>query len=326
MDAWQDDQLRRMKLGGNAPFMKFMREYSAEQGGYTEGMSTYDKYHCWAATQYREKLTAALEDKPWSPSPPPATFGTPSRPSSAQGLRKSRASTRPGSSLRQNSNSPSPSLSEDPKGAKENYFATLGASNASRPEYLPPSQGGRYAGFGNTPDSEPAGASGELQTEAIRTLSKGWSIFTGAIAAVSETVVKPGLEKVADPEFREKVGGYVGAAGQKVAAAAGTANDWGKHQFGVDVGESVGVVVDKVKTGVIGNRPPAGYEAVGQNPWAEEEGGTSALYQDAGEDDFFKDNTWQTMSTTTSTNATSTMTKADAPAKKPDDWDEWKDF
>ena len=72
MDAWQDDQIRRMQvgahllfcqtfnvlqLGGNAPFLEFLKSYTpVGQGGYKDGMSTYDKYHCWAATQYREKV------------------------------------------------------------------------------------------------------------------------------------------------------------------------------------------------------------------------------------------------------------------------------
>lgn len=34
-----------------------MESYSpAEQGGYKADMSSYDRYHCWAATQYREKV------------------------------------------------------------------------------------------------------------------------------------------------------------------------------------------------------------------------------------------------------------------------------
>jgi len=49
--------LRVVKIGGNAPFVAFMRSYTpVEQGGYKEGMSVHDKYHSWAAAQYREKV------------------------------------------------------------------------------------------------------------------------------------------------------------------------------------------------------------------------------------------------------------------------------
>lgn len=45
------------KLGGNGPFRDFMQSYEPiEQGGYKQGLSPYDTYHCWAAAQYREKV------------------------------------------------------------------------------------------------------------------------------------------------------------------------------------------------------------------------------------------------------------------------------
>lgn len=262
-------------------------------------------------------MTALLENKPWSPSPP-SLAQTPSRPSSAQGLRKSRTSNRTGSSLGQRA-SPSPSPDNATNAGNASYFASLGAINAQRSEYLPPSQGGRYTGFGSTPDpdlSQTSSSASEMQTEALRVFSKGWSAFTGAVAAVSETVVKPGLEKVADPEFREKVGGMVSAAGQKAAAAAGQANAWGKNQFGVDVGESVGVVVDKVKSNILGG-PGGGYEPVEQNPWAEAEE-TSALDRNIQDDDFFNKHGM--------TNNENTFSGTGTDKLREEDWDEWKDF
>lgn len=36
------------------------------------------------------------------------------------------------------------------KARNETYFEKMGAENANRPEDLPPSQGGRYTGFGST--------------------------------------------------------------------------------------------------------------------------------------------------------------------------------
>ena len=341
--------------------MAFLREYPPDHSGYVEHMSIHDKYHCWAATQYREKvpsipscvhmhsnsaasqLTAALEEKPWSPSPPPPSHDSngidaPGRPSSAQGLRKSRASARsPSSNLRQTSSSPVPSplsrsqeFSQDRKAANESYFASLGSSNAARPDHLPPSQGGRYTGFGSTPSPGPpehlssaaAPTLGELQSDPVRALSKGWSLFTSAVAdasrTVSENVVKPGMERVADPELREKVGGYMNSASRRAAAAAGTANAWGRTQFGVDVGESVGAVVDKVRSGVSGGPPGQGYEAVDQ--WGEDGQAEGSALADPRDDDFFKDingGEWEDMPT---------ARKAPEANAKTEDWDEWKEF
>lgn len=279
------------------------------------------------------QLTATLEDRPWSPSPPP--LDPPGRPSSAQGLRKSRASTRsPPSNLRQSSNSPVPSplsqsqeFGNDRKAANESYFASLGSANASRPDHLPPSQGGRYTGFGSTPSPTPpehlssaaAPTLSELQSDPVRALSKGWSLFAAAVAdasrTVSENVVKPGMDRVADPELREKVSGYVGTASRRAAAAAESANAWGRTQFGVDVGDSVGAVVEKVRSGVSGGPSSQGYEPVDQ--WGEAE---RSVLPDVRDDDFFKDvngnEEWQDMPNTH---------KPDARPKA-DEWNEWKEF
>ena len=46
-----------MQLGGNGPFLSFVESYApADQGGYKSEMSPHEKYHCWAATQYKSKV------------------------------------------------------------------------------------------------------------------------------------------------------------------------------------------------------------------------------------------------------------------------------
>ncbi|KAK2466036.1 hypothetical protein APHAL10511_001678 [Amanita phalloides] len=345
MDAWQDDQVRRMQLGGNAPFLDFIKSYApAEQGGYTDGMSTYDKYHCWAATQYREKLDAMLAGKDWAPSPPSASDPVISRsgsPAPSQGLRKSRASTRnvpsrsasPALNAQTNLDSPG-----DQKSRNEFYFASLGRENANRSSDLPPSQGGRYTGFGNTPNpSQPPPFAlssaatptlNEFQENPKAALSKGWSLFSaavmGASRAVSENIIQPGVEKVTDPTFQASVKGYVAEAQKQVTMAGSAANQWSKSQLGVDVAESVGGVVDTVKDriGVRPSRP--GYDALSMRP----DGEASALYNHhEDEDDFFGE--YQQGRTNIPVSATSwdTATPTTPNTKKSAGWDdEWKDF
>ncbi|KII95002.1 hypothetical protein PLICRDRAFT_33832 [Plicaturopsis crispa FD-325 SS-3] len=354
MDTWQDEQIRRMKLGGNAPFREFMRSYTpADQGGYKEGSSPYDTYTSWAATQYREKLDANLAGKDWAPSAPPAglsspanTPASPGRPSSAQGVRKSRASARTntGSALRSDSSSPAsfnhsprgtPDLAADQKSANESYFASLGQANASRPADLPPSQGGKYQGFGSTPSpqldsqhpsyglsSRAAPTLNEIQENPIAALGKGWSLFSAAIAGaskvVSENVIQPGMERVRDPELQANVRGYMSEAQKRAQFVGQSANQWSKTQFGVDVAEHVGGAVGAVRGRVGGGPESSGYGALSQH----HDGEGSALY-DGGEDDFFgeyadggRHESGQSTAHTTSS----------APAQKKDDWDEWKDF
>ena len=245
-----------------------------------------------------------------------------------------------------NEPSPSPGLSSttdptstdtDQKSANEQYFAGLGQANASRPEDLPPSQGGRYQGFGNTasPPSDSGSPSfhlssraiptfSELQDNPISALSKGWSFFSstvsGATRAVNQSIIQPGIERATDPNLQASVRGYVSEAGKYAEGLGKTANNWGKDQFGVDVGERVTTTV----RGISGGPERQGYGSV-PTQYPEE---TSGLYQD--DNDLFGE--YKDMSpTTTSSNpplpAGNTSTSTVKPtAPKKENWDDWKDF
>ncbi|PPQ78220.1 hypothetical protein CVT25_015539 [Psilocybe cyanescens] len=362
MDTWQDEQIRRMQLGGNLSFKEFMKSYEpADQGGYKPGATPYDTYHCWAAAQYREKLDAMLAGRDWSPSAPPVNFSAGSRSASpapsAQGLRKSRASTRtftnrsdsgsPAPSFRSSPNS-TPSQGLDQKTQNENYFATLGKANESRPDDLPPSQGGRYTGFGSTPtppsnqnaayglSSANAPSLNELQENPVAAISKGWSLFAAAVAGasrvVAENVIQPGVEKVTDPNFQASVKGYMSEAQKKATIVGSTANQWSKNQFGVDVADTVGGVVGTVKDRVTGPSR-SGYGSLSLTS-PNDTGESSGLY-DGDDDDLFTEyrgaSTYspQTSALPTSSayDPVSTQTKSTPAATKKSDWDdEWKDF
>ena len=276
---------------------------------------------------------------------------TPGRPSSAQGLRKSRASARTtaGSSLREQSGSPSsfevsprgtPDLSRsDQKSANEAYFSNLGQVNASRPADLPPSQGGRYQGFGNTPSPPPASqhssfglssmaapSLSDFQEDPTAALGKGWSLFSAAVAGasrvVSENVLQPGMERAMDPSFHASMRSYISEAGRLANGAGRYANDWSKSQFGVDVADHVGGVMGSVREQIGRGRPEAGYRSLSQ------EVGSSAFHDDT--DSFFTEFAGHRHDSEPQSSASQTS-KAPAPsaktqAKKDDDWDDWQDF
>lgn len=135
------------------------------------------------------------------------------------------------------------------------------------------------------------------------------------------------MEHLADPALRDTVGGYVGAAGQRAAMVAGTANAWGRKQFGVDVGESVGGVVDKVRAGVTGGPGAQGYQAVdqwgaGAHEHDEHEEGASLFSDAAAHDEDGHAQGWQDMPTASLKHEDG---KVEAKPKT-EDWDEWKDF
>ncbi|KAF9429430.1 Zn finger-containing GTPase- Activating Protein for ARF [Entomortierella beljakovae] len=246
MDKWSDDQLKKMELGGNIK----AKEFFEASPDYYSGMSIKEKYSSVFAAQYKEKLAALCEGRPWTPSTSPSTASTPARtpirPNSATSNRSgspapnqqqfgSRGNNN-GSSLGYNGsgyNSPSPggslgngggqSAPLTDKSRNEQYFNRLGNENANRSEHLPPSQGGKYAGFGNTPAVQPRNDTigvDDIINDPAAALSKGWSLLSTTLVAganmINENVIKPTAATVTDPDFQNKVGGYVSSIGQKV--------------------------------------------------------------------------------------------------------------
>jgi len=290
-------------------------------------MSISEKYNCWAAAQYRDKLSAEVEGRDWSPSAPPVD--SPSRPSSAQSLRKSRTANRgigSPSPLGQHSNPSSTSLTDsayERRTASERYFASLGDINASRPEHRPPSQGGKYQGFGNTPayPSSSSASAPSFSDEPMQALSRGWGLLSSAVAATSRKV----YETATDPALHEQIKGYADTARKTAVSAAGTANQWGKQRLGVDVADHVGAVVDKVKdaTGIGAAGPGGGYQSVSGYGGYDDDHSTR-LYADDG-DDFFEVHTDAIPAPPSSSMAPRNTSN---PAKKANNWDddEWKDF
>ena len=303
------------------------------------------------------KLDATLAGRDWSTFAPPATFGVGSRAispaPSTHGLRKSRTSTRtfnnrsdsPSPASFRNSPSGTPSLAAtDQKSLNESYFANLGKVNDSRPDDLPPSQGGRYTGFGSTPtppsnqhpsyglSSANAPNLTELQQNPAAAISKGWSLFAAAVVGaskvVSENVIQPGMERVTDPKFQASVKGYMGEAQKKALMVGNTANEWSKNSLGVDVADTVGGVVDTVRDRVGGGPAKSGYGALSlQSPNDHDE--SSGLY-DADDDDLFTeyhDKGQSTLSGGDSFSGKETAKTSVTSTSKKSDWDDdWKDF
>ncbi|WVW86825.1 hypothetical protein I302_108880 [Kwoniella bestiolae CBS 10118] len=353
MDKWSDDQLKKMKLGGNEAFKSFIENYGPD-GGYTKGMGMQEKYNSWAASQYREKLAAACSDPPasWSPSAPPPASAAPSRPSSAQATRKSRAGGNAGGIGSSNLN-PNFSAAPTQKTQNEAYFERMGNANASRPDHLPPSQGGRYAGFGSTPTPEPsaqhpsyalsshsAPTFDELQRNPLGALSKGWGLFSSAVSSaaneINQSVVKPGMARASEytsGENSEEWRRYLSQAGAQ-AAHAGTwataragegwdqLNDVARQKGGVDLNEQLG------KLGLGGKTP--GQRGYGQLERAgDAEDGFITPHGGGDKDDFF--DSWDDQPTSAAASGSGAKGNAAGQGqggKKKDGWedDEWKDF
>ena len=260
------------------------------------------------------------------------------RPSSAPPNRRSRAPRGIGSSSlnpsAQGSRSTTPV--DNYGSGNEAFFERMGSSNAARPDHLPPSQGGRYGGFGSTPDpsipttgghpsfamsSQSAPTLEELQRNPLGALSKGWGLFSSAVASagkeINDTVVRPGIGRASElggedwQKYLDNAKQAAGWAGQRAGEGWETINDVARQKGGVDLNEQLG------KLGLGQARGGTGY---GQLDRAEE-GVISPYGGDAGSNDFF--DSWADQAGPTSGGA-----QPVAQGKKNDDWHDadWKDF
>ncbi|KAI8853391.1 hypothetical protein BC829DRAFT_353619, partial [Chytridium lagenaria] len=242
MDKWTEDQVKRMKMGGNARALEFFRSHP----DFRDNMGISEKYQSEFAKHYRDKLTALCEGRTWTMPAQSSTrknISSSSPTTSSSSLRTSQTAI---SSSQVSSRSGGFSAANIPsKAQNEDFFNRKGQENNSRSADLPPSQGGRYSGFGSNytppPQSGQSSAADALVSEALGSLSLGWSFLAsnaqtaisvlgttvskGAELAVSgaetlgqhltETVIKPTAAAIRDPQFQAKVAGTISTIGSR---------------------------------------------------------------------------------------------------------------
>ncbi|XP_064604283.1 ADP-ribosylation factor GTPase-activating protein 1-like isoform X2 [Liolophura sinensis] len=187
MDKWKDIELEKMKVGGN----KKARAFFKSQPDYSPSMTLQEKYNSKAAALYRDKISTEAEGKEWSEETSSARNYVSYQPSLKLNTSSSSSSlNRQGES----GSGPNKSYHDDSYQSggggqdliggytrdevnkhKEDFFTRRQMENASRPDNLPPSQGGKYVGFGSSPS--PAKSNDDMLENTLSSLSAGWSTF-----------------------------------------------------------------------------------------------------------------------------------------------------
>lgn len=232
MDSWSEIQLKKMESGGNDKLNNFLSLY-----GISKETDTVKKYNTNAASVYRERIQALAEGRPWRDPPVVKESlgdGTQSRkPPTGQAARSSVKSnvgwddwdddSRSPSDMRRNQsagdfragngvdsrgNQPSRSRStqdiytvsqlEASAANKESFFARKMQENESRPKGLPPSEGGKYVGFGSAPAPVPKNNSqGDVLRDTVSVVSQGFgrlSLVAASAAQSAASVVQSGTK------------------------------------------------------------------------------------------------------------------------------------
>lgn len=194
MDAFKASEIERMRLGGNERWRTFFENHedTKMRDLNWDDATIAERYSGEVGEEWKERLSAKVEGREYVPGQKTAAPVS-SRPSPAPAAAAIRGAPR-SSSASQSSRtaSPAPLMAGKAK-VDDKYFARLGADNAERPADLPPSQGGRYGGFGNTPmpqpqDSQALPGLDDLQKDPVAALTKGFGWFASTVTKTAKTV------------------------------------------------------------------------------------------------------------------------------------------
>ncbi|KAG0650182.1 ADP-ribosylation factor GTPase-activating GCS1 [Hyphodiscus hymeniophilus] len=206
MDAFKAAEIERMRLGGNKPWRDF---FDAAESNKMAGISWDDatiaeRYSGEVGEEWKERLSAKVDGVDYVPSAKPASTST-----SSMSFVTPSTSSRSQTPLGARTDSPSRGVPGKAK-VDDKYFAGLGAANAGRPADLPPSQGGKYAGFGSAPmentkqDNKMPGFD-DLQKDPMAALTKGFGWFTTTVGKTAKTVnegyIQPTAAKLAETDL-----------------------------------------------------------------------------------------------------------------------------
>ncbi|PHU05403.1 putative ADP-ribosylation factor GTPase-activating protein AGD6 [Capsicum chinense] len=264
MDSWSEIQLRKMELGGNENLIRFMKSYEI-----SKETDIVTKYNSKAASVYRDKIQSLAEGKIWKDPPVvKETLTGPTRPPLSGGGSKSRNSgwddwdnfddggnSNSNSNMKRNQTvsdfrsggggggGPARSKSTDDvtraqyeasAANKDSFFARKMAENNSRPVGLPPSQGGKYVGFGSSPAPMPKNNNNyNSQGDVFSAVTQGFgrlSMIAASAAQSAATVVQAGSK-----EFGSKMaeGGYDQKVNETVNVVATKTTEIGQKSWGI---------------------------------------------------------------------------------------------
>lgn len=296
MDAFKQAEIERMRLGGNENWQNFFEDHpNNKMMGITwEDATIQERYNGIVGEEWKERLSAKVEGREYVPEE-----------------KKKKSPTSVPLALSPNATSQGGSKTTSPtaqQGGKvkvdEQYFGRLAAENASRPENLPPSQGGRYGGFGNSPSPAPhdinaAPRMSDIQNDPLGALTKGFGWFASTVSKTAQSVnhdyIQPTAKQIADSDL---------AAQARVAA----------ENMGKAAQQSARSAHDSFNRFVEG--PGPGYNPVNQGP-VDMDDNKRAFWDEFSSKADGRNAGGSSIGTTA-------MGKRNAPiSKKNDDWDEW---
>lgn len=214
MDAFKHSEIQRMELGGNDPWKSFYDEHpvTVSEGRTFEDSTIKERYESDSGEEWKERLSCKVDGREYVQGQEkknnPSRSSTPlSLAGAGAGAASGARAGSPAASSIRSGDSQRVGVSSK-KEQNEAYFAKLGNDNATRVDNLPPSQGGKFTGFGgglpaspaNERRSSPFGGFGgwggggggqpfeDLQKDPMGTITKGFGWFTSTVGKSAKQV------------------------------------------------------------------------------------------------------------------------------------------
>jgi len=267
MDSWTEAQLRKMEAGGNDRLNAFLAAR-----GVPKETPHVAKYNSNAAAAYRDRIVALAEGRPWTDPPvvretpgsgaPAPARKPPVHASAASGgggggdggwdewdddfrpdMRRNQSVGSFAAAGTQSGRQPPRSKStqdmytrqqlEASAANKEDFFARRMAENESKPEGIPPSQGGKYVGFGSSPAPSANRNGGAAQGDVMQVVSQGFgrlSLVAASAAQSAASVVQVGTKEI---QSKMREGGYDQKVNETVSVVANKTAEIGSRTWGI---------------------------------------------------------------------------------------------
>jgi len=272
MDKWKESELAKMKAGGN----RNARVFFESQDDWNDSSPVSQKYQSRACALYKDKIMVESQGGSWSIENSSARNVAKTSKSGGSGLKSDRSmkqsatysdgfSSKSGSgnsssggnqsySSYQNGGEMPDLQSAEFKKDKDDFFGRVQEDNASRRGDLPPSQGGKYAGFGNTVDPPPRSSStNDFYDYSANGLTNSWSAFslgaskltskvadvgwkftevaTRKVSEVSETVTEKAKDGQLLSEIGSQASNFAGKVGEvSRSGLSNIGNLWGQQK------------------------------------------------------------------------------------------------
>ncbi|XP_014099531.2 ADP-ribosylation factor GTPase-activating protein 1 isoform X1 [Bactrocera oleae] len=235
MDKWKDIELEKMKVGGNNK----AREFFEEHPGWDDRSPITQRYNSKVAALYRDKISTLAQGKSWDLqeakdriSATTIYFGdkninytSHSKISGSEGGYQTESNIGCGNNTNNYQQFNTPEFKEQ----KEEFFERRKMENASRPDNLPPSQGGKYSGFGYSRDPPSKTQSQEIIDSTLSSLASGWSLLSAGASKIASTAKEKAVTTVSLASSKIKEGSLLETVQGHVSDVAYKVTDIGKR-------------------------------------------------------------------------------------------------